>query len=194
MFPVGIASILASGAIGLTAWPASNFPATVLSSKLTGETDEGKFADNYSLDERYWKTADLSGQDLVFGQQSAGISQPAYIAYAKLVPLADDDVAKLLDDRARASNRRLICMNDGFSDFGRFRPTSREEIWEWLEPFRDTDFQKMFLVPGRGRRRSYLSFRHRQSDGKQDEGLSEDPRPLHRRVDADSGRRGHRHG
>ena len=55
--------------------------------KINREIDEGKFGDNYSLDERYWKTADLTGQDLVFGQQSAGISQPAYIAYAKLVPL-----------------------------------------------------------------------------------------------------------
>ena len=118
--------------------------------KINRETDEGKFADNYSLDERYWKTADLSGQDLVFGQQSAGISQPAYIAYAKLVPLADDEVARLLADRGEGSNKRLICMNDGFSDFGRFRPTSREEIWEWLEPFRDTDFQKMFWCPGAG--------------------------------------------
>ena len=118
--------------------------------KINRETDEGKFADNYSLDERYWKTADLSGQGLVFGQQSAGISQPAYIAYAKLVPLADDEVARLLADRGEGSNKRLICMNDGFSDFGRFRPTSREEIWEWLEPFRDTDFQKMFWCPGAG--------------------------------------------
>ena len=118
--------------------------------KINRETDEGKFADNYSLDERYWKTADLSGQDLVFGQQSAGISQPAYIAYAKLVPLDDDEVARLLVDRGEGSNKRLICMNDGFSDFGRFRPTSREEIWEWLEPYRNTDFRKMFWCPGAG--------------------------------------------
>lgn len=41
-------------------------------------------------------------------------------------------------------------MNDGFSDFARFRPTSRKEIWEWLEPFRDTDFGKMFWCPGAG--------------------------------------------
>ena len=118
--------------------------------KVNREREQGSFADNYSLDERYWKTADLTGQDLVLAQQTAGMSQPAYIAYVKLVPLDDEQVARLLADRGEGSNRRLICMNDGFSDFGRFRPTSREEIWEWLEPFRDTDFQKMFWCPGAG--------------------------------------------
>ena len=118
--------------------------------KINRESEQGMFADNYSLDERYWKTADLTGQDIVFGQQSAGFSQPTYIAYVKLVPLDDEEVARLLADRADSSNKRLICMNDGFSDFGRFRPTSREEIWEWLEPFRDTDFGKMFWCPGAG--------------------------------------------
>ena len=118
--------------------------------KVTRESAAGAFADNYSLDERYWKTADLTGQALIFAQQSAGASQPAYIAYVKLVPLDDDEVSRLLADRANCENRRLICMNDGFSTFGRFRPTSRAEIWEWLQPFENTDFQKMFWCPGAG--------------------------------------------
>ena len=118
--------------------------------KVNREAEGGTFADNYSLDERYWKTADLTGQGLVFGQQSAGLSQPAYIAYVKLVPVDEEQVAMIEADRAESGNRRLICMNDGFSDFGRFRPTTREEIWEWLEPYRDTDFQKMFWCPGAG--------------------------------------------
>ncbi len=118
--------------------------------KVNREAEGGTFADNYSLDERYWKTADLTGQGLVFGQQSAGLSQPAYIAYVKLVPVDEEQVAMIEADRAESDNRRLICMNDGFSDFGRFRPTTREEIWEWLEPYRDTDFQKMFWCPGAG--------------------------------------------
>ncbi len=118
--------------------------------KVNREAEQGSFADNYSLDERYWKSADLTGQDLVVGQQSAGLSQPAYVAYIRLEPLDDEEVASLVADREDSSNRRLICMNDGFSDFGRFRPTSREEIWEYLEPFRDTDFQKMLWCPGAG--------------------------------------------
>ncbi|MYH60860.1 MAG: family 10 glycosylhydrolase [Caldilineaceae bacterium SB0675_bin_29] len=118
--------------------------------KVNREREQGSFADNYSLDERYWKTADLTGQDLVIGQQTAGMTQPAYVAYVKLEPLDEGEVAELLADRNEVRNRRLICMNDGFSDFGRFRPTSQEEIWEFLEPFRDTDFQKMFWCPGAG--------------------------------------------
>ncbi len=137
----------------------SNWTTDLVRVKLTGdgsfvkvnrEAEQGVFADNYSVDERYWKTADLTGQDIEFGQQTAGLSQPAYIAYVKLVPLDEEQVATVEADRAESSNQRLICMNDGFSDFGRFRPTSREEIWEYLEPFRDTDFQKMFWCPGAG--------------------------------------------
>ena len=41
-------------------------------------------------------------------------------------------------------------MNDGFSTFGRYRPTSREEIWEWLQPFAHTDFGTMLWCPGAG--------------------------------------------
>ena len=137
----------------------SNWTEDLLRVRLTGdrsfvkvnrEAERGGFADNYSLDERYWKTADLTGQDLVLGQQTAGFSQPAYIAYIKLEPLSDEEVAGLMADRWDNGNRRLICMNDGFSDFGRFRPTTMEESWEWLEPFRDTDFQKMLWCPGAG--------------------------------------------
>ena len=137
----------------------SNWTTDLARVKLTGDSsfvkvnrdaEGGMFADNYSLDERYWKTADLTGQGIVFGQQSAGLSQPAYIAYVKLEPIDEEQVAIFEADRADSDNRRLICMNDGFSDFGRFRPTSREEIWEFLEPFRDTDFEKMFWCPGAG--------------------------------------------
>ena len=41
-------------------------------------------------------------------------------------------------------------MNDGFSDFYRFRPTTAEEIWEWLEPYRNTDFKTLFWCIGAG--------------------------------------------
>lgn len=118
--------------------------------KVNRETEQGAFADNYALDERFWKSADLTGQELVIAQQSAGVSEPAYIAYIKLVALDDAEVGRIQDDRANVENRRLICMNDGFSTFGRFRPTSREEIWEWLQPFEGTDFGKMFWCPGAG--------------------------------------------
>ncbi len=118
--------------------------------KVIREAEAGDFADNFSLDERFWKIADLTGQDLILAQQSAGESEAAYIAYVKLISLDEADVRRLLADRANRDNKRLICMNDGFSNFNRFRPTTQEEIWEWLEPFRDTDFQKMFWCPGAG--------------------------------------------
>ena len=56
---------------------------------------------NYAVDERFWKFADLSGQDIQFAQHNGGMSEPAYVAYVKLVPLQ-----KLRRSRSRPTARR----------------------------------------------------------------------------------------
>lgn len=143
-------------AVFLGLW--SNWTPTLLRVKLTGDPAfvhvtreaDGMHADNFVVHERFWKAADLTGQDITFAQQSAGSADPAYVAYVKLVPLSEVEVAQIQAERSSGEHKRLICMNDGFSDFNRFRPTTAEEIWEWLEPFRDTDFKTMLWCPGAG--------------------------------------------
>ena len=109
---------------------------------------EGR-VNNYSIDERFWKYADLTGQDMVFAQHNAGMSAPAYVAYVKLVPLTGAEVEEIESSRADQGNKRLLFMHDGFGVL-QYRQTSREEIWEHLEAMRDTDFGTLLWCLGAG--------------------------------------------
>ena len=104
---------------------------------------------NYAVDERFWKFADLTGQDIQFAQHNGGMSEPAYVAYVKLVPLAEAEAEQVQADRANAENKRLLFMHDGFGVL-QYRLTSREEIWEHLEAMRDTDFGTLLWCVGAG--------------------------------------------
>lgn len=107
-----------------------------------------------NLEELYWKTADLTGQQVIFHQVSRRVSPgdspgsvecaPARIAYIKLVPLSDAEVEGLLLDRQDSTHKRLFAHNDAFSTFMAFRPTTAEEVMSELEPYRDTDFSRMY--------------------------------------------------
>ena len=104
---------------------------------------------NFAVDERFWKYADLTGQDIEFAQHNAGMTAPAYAAYVKLVPLSKAEVKRLQADREAVENKRLFFMHDGFGVL-QYRPTSREELWEHLEAMRDTDFGTLLWCVGAG--------------------------------------------
>ena len=97
-----------------------------------------------TLEEVFWKCADLSDQNVVIGQQQEGFRNDASVAYVRLVPLSTDQVADLLHDRAQQDTKRLIATNDAFGIFFRGRITTKEGIWEHVEPYRNTDFSKLF--------------------------------------------------
>lgn len=107
--------------------------------------------DPYSLDERFWKFSDLTGQNVEFAQEVANDPLPAFVAYIKLVPLTEVQVDLVKNDRSNLDHKRLIFMNDSFSDY-RTMPDHdpRQTIWDWLEPYRDTDFKTLFWCIGSG--------------------------------------------
>jgi hypothetical protein len=101
--------------------------------------------------ERFWKYAELSHDDvLTIAQQSRGVGHPAGIGYIKLVPLSPTEVHAIQADRARGENRRLIAMNDAYSDFCTHRPATSADIEEWIEPYRHSDVGKLFWCMGGG--------------------------------------------
>ena len=116
--------------------------------------------DNYALDERFWKFADLTGQDVVFAPEAASSGPtPAYVAYVKLVPLSDAEVGAIRADRASdAETKRLILMNDAFSEYVSLpHHDPRQTIWDWLEPYRDTDFKTLLWCACQGDAAHYPS-------------------------------------
>jgi hypothetical protein len=116
----------------------------LLKVKLSGDPCFGLVeteADLRSLEEGFWKVADLTGQDLVIAQQTTGEPRPVSLAFVRLVPLTEDEVRF---HRGRSGSRRLIALNDGWSFYFNKGACSARDIQEEIEPYRDTDFGKLF--------------------------------------------------
>ena len=119
------------------------------------------------IDDYYWRTVELTGGDeLVFGQwsqrlvpddaDSVGNSCSAvWLAYIKLEPLEEQAAAALKQERRSGKTRLLYCHNDAWSYTYRYRPTSEAEIRREIEPFRDTDFSRIYWEAGMGDRLYY---------------------------------------
>ena len=107
---------------------------------LTSGVPEDDTVRGPRIQEVYFKTADLSGQDLIIRQPCQRVVPPeqeygnrcekAWIAYVKLVPLNPEEVATLEQDRERTDTRRLFGYNDSWAvawgragaGLGRVRP------------------------------------------------------------------------
>ena len=114
----------------------------------------------HALTELYWKTADLTGQQLVLSQEAwqvapgdgpgAIAASEARIAYIKLVPLSSTEVAELKTDRAREDTRLVFAHNDAHTVHFASRPTTAEEIRRHVEPYRDSDISRLYWEAGIG--------------------------------------------
>lgn len=95
----------------------------------------------YDLVEWFWRYEDLTGQDITFARPNPGSTLAelnASVAYVKCVPLMDEDIAALKKLKSTAETKILMGTIDGGGTFG-WLPESREDIWEEIEPFRDSD-------------------------------------------------------
>ena len=97
------------------------------------------------LKEAFFKCADLTGRDLVIGQHSKGTPRKASIAYVKLIPLSEQEVIEINNDRADTSKRMLYALNDGNGLFYR-GPTTREDLLEEVEQYRYSDVKALILA------------------------------------------------
>ena len=111
------------------------------------------------LEELFWKAADLTGQQVVIAQAAVRVGagerpgavqcEAAKLAYLKLVPLSDSEVEALQAERQRGETRRLFAQNDAFFPFA-YRTSTAEEIRREIEPYRDTDFSRIYWEAGSG--------------------------------------------
>lgn len=113
------------------------------------------------LEERFWKVADLTNQQLVVNQISHRVASgdepgsvqcsPATLAYIKLVPLSDSEISTWKIDLNCKNTRRLFAHND-FS-----YPSTEEEIRRNIEPFRNSDYSRIYYEGAMGDLRLYLN-------------------------------------
>ena len=107
---------------------------------LKGADDNGN-----SLADVFFKVADLKGQNLYIGQKNTGYTAACGIAYVKLIPLTDEEVAGFRADLSEPSHRKLAATCDGYSFIHDRRPTTKEELLSEVEVFRHTDFDTLLL-------------------------------------------------
>ncbi|MBI4625654.1 MAG: hypothetical protein HY736_20840 [Verrucomicrobia bacterium] len=114
------------------------------------------------FDEMFWKYVRLEGNDaLVFRQLQVQVApgdpravgnrfMPCWLGYVKLVPLTDEEVRALTADRERRDTRRLFATNDAFGSLSWLHFTAADDIRREIEPYRDTDFSRMYWEAGMG--------------------------------------------
>ena len=120
---------------------------------VTGRRGETDHRENW-IDDVYWKSADLSGRDLLIRQTRVPRTRHGWLAYIKLVPLSAPQVERLQQDRARKATKRLFVHTDAhFSNVS----GSAEEVLKYLEPLRHTDVSRVYWEAGGGDRALYLS-------------------------------------
>jgi len=100
------------------------------------------------IEEVFFKVADLSGQSLYVAQQCDSVARATGLAYVKLVPLTEQEVSAVRDERANQDHRRLVATIDGFSFIYGRRPTSRRALLQEVEAYRHSDFGTLMLQMG----------------------------------------------
>ncbi len=111
------------------------------------------------IDDFFWKYADLTGEDLVLRQfnlqvfpeteKSTGrIGSSCWIAYVKLVPLSAPEVETLQREKGRS--QRLFAHCDGFDPLYYYGVRTEGEIRRELEPYRNSDFSRIYWEAAHG--------------------------------------------
>ena len=120
---------------------------------ITGRAGDLDHAENW-IDDVYWKTADLTGQGVVFRQILEPVVQHAWVAYIKLIPLNNDQVRTLQADRRRQDTKRLFVHTDAhFTNLN----GSKQYLQNYLEPLRNTDVARIYWEAGGGDQALYFS-------------------------------------
>ena len=114
---------------------------------------------NSSVILRQLKTQALSGNPDAFGN----IFSPCWVAYIKLVPLSDAEVLQLQADRKRTDTRRLFAADDAFTATAFYRFRTPDDVRRQIEPYRETDFSRMYWEAGAGDVTNYPSKIGRQN-------------------------------
>ena len=99
----------------------------------------------WSIEEVFFKVAELNAASLQVIQQATGITSSCGIAYVKLIPLTEEEHARYVTDRHSPPERRLTATCDGFSFLCTRSPRTTEEVLREIEPLRHTDFTTLLL-------------------------------------------------
>ena len=114
----------------------------------------GKDHQENRLYEVYWKTADLTGQDIHFRQITFPRIREAWVAFVKLVPLSEEQVREFEADRRNPDHKRLfVHIDPGIANAS----GSKETLLSLLDPLRRGDVARLYWETAMGDRVFYSS-------------------------------------
>lgn len=89
------------------------------------------------IQEVYLGVADLTDQDVVIDSVR---QKPAFLAYIKCVPLTDDEVQQVKEDRMRSETRTAIATFDGHSMIWPYAPRTAQDLANTFTQYAESDF------------------------------------------------------
>lgn len=110
----------------------------------------------FELKEVFYRSADLTGKDLIIAQKSKGTAHKAYVAYIKLVPLSEKEVEQIKKDRMRKDTKKLYALNDGNGLFYEGYATP-QEVLEEVGLYKDSDVKAVLFAVASGEIVNYPS-------------------------------------
>ena len=134
-------------AIYVGLWGRGNQQPCAVKLKLTGEVSfrviEKEISSVEHLEEAFFKHTDLTDRELIIAQSRLTPANEAGIAYVRCEPLPLAVVRQIKQDRSQNKTKRIISYNDGEGLWARM-PTSKQEIWEFIEPLADSDYAELY--------------------------------------------------
>jgi len=136
----------------------------------SGREKVGVNNDNHrSIQEAFWRTADLSGQSLIFRQPQPPYDRPEHahvsnLSYVKLVPVTADEQRRWQPDADSGRVALLFCtgqFSGHTSGTYTFHPTSEQWYRDEISPYVDSDVKLLVFEAMRG---NYCLFRTSTGD------------------------------
>ena len=120
----------------------------------------------HNIHELMWKDADLTGQELFIRQvctPTGSADEPAAVscertklAYIRLAPMSEDLVRDMERERQRTDTRRLFAHNDAHGYLYLYGTATEAAVRNEIEPYRHTDFSRLYWECGAGDSMFYL--------------------------------------
>ena len=93
----------------------------------------------HSIEEVYWKCADLTGETITVSKYRSGMPSHAALAWLRFVPMSDVEVAAYQMERARTDTKRIYATHDMHGMLGLHDPQSLEDWYSLEQNFVDSD-------------------------------------------------------
>jgi hypothetical protein len=91
------------------------------------------------FEEIYWKSADLTGQDITLSKFKTGIDHDAMLAWLRFVPMSDDEIAAYKHDQQRRDTKRIYATHDMHGHLYLYDPQKAADWYCIVENYRDSD-------------------------------------------------------